>query len=113
MVTRKGPRRRVGRNVATAVGLSSQLRRKIDRWQREHGAKTRSEAIRRLLEQALRRDPGRQMSPKFVTKASDLAARAIDRLADRSATREEQARRKRQLIKGPREFRTTRRKVRY
>jgi hypothetical protein len=38
-------------------------------------------------------------------KAADLAAREIDRLGDRAATSEERAKRKRRLIKGPREFR--------
>jgi hypothetical protein len=37
-----------------------------------------------------------------------MAGREIDRLADRSATSEEQAQRKRRLIKGPREFRDMR-----
>jgi metal-responsive CopG/Arc/MetJ family transcriptional regulator len=82
----------------------------IDRWRRRHGAETRSEAIRRLVERALRTDPGRRrMTRKFAATASELAARVIDRLADQSATSEEQAKRKRRLIKGPRELRTTRR----
>jgi hypothetical protein len=37
-----------------------------------------------------------------------MAGREIDRLADQAATSEEQARRKRRLIKGPREFREMR-----
>jgi hypothetical protein len=41
-------------------------------------------------------------------KAAEMAGREIDRLADQSATNEEQARRKRRLIKGPREFRDMR-----
>jgi hypothetical protein len=41
-------------------------------------------------------------------KAAEMAGREIDRLADRSATSEEQAQRKRRLIKGPREFRDMR-----
>jgi hypothetical protein len=36
---------------------------------------------------------------------ADLAGREINRLGDQTATREERARRKRRLIKGPREFR--------
>jgi hypothetical protein len=38
-------------------------------------------------------------------KAAAMAGREIDRLGDQGATREERARRKRRLIKGPREFR--------
>ncbi len=41
-------------------------------------------------------------------KAAEMAAREIDRLGDQTATSEEQAKRKRRLIKGPREFRELR-----
>ncbi len=41
-------------------------------------------------------------------KAAKMANREIDRLGDKTATRAEQARRKRRLIKGPREFRDIR-----
>ena len=113
VLTRKGPRRhRAGGDVATAVRLPSQLWRQIDRWRREHGAKTRTEAMRRLLAQALASDPARPVSAKFAAKASDLAGQAIDRLADPSATSQERAKRKRRLIKGPQEFRIARRKIR-
>lgn len=109
-VARKRPRdRRAGRDALTTIKLPRTVWGQIDRWRREHGAKTRSEAIQRLLEQALGTDPGQRTSRKLVAKASDLAGRVIDRLADRSATGEEQAKRKRRLIKGPREFRTARR----
>jgi hypothetical protein len=64
------------------------------------------------LAQALGTDPGRQISRKFAAKASDLAGQAIDRLADPSATKEEQAKRKGRLIEGPRELRTERHKGR-
>lgn len=112
--TRKRPgSRRAGPNaVAATVRLPRHMWGQIDRWRRQHGAKTRSEAIQRLLEQALETDRELRTSRKLAAKASDLAGRAIDRLADRSATREEQAKRKRRLIKGPREFRTARRNVR-
>src|SRR6185437_8512573 len=93
--TRKRPRRRdAGANAVTTVGLPRHLWGQIDRWRREHGARTRSEAIQWLLEQALGTEPQRRTSRKLAAKASDLAGHAIDRLADRSATREEQAERK-------------------
>ena len=41
-------------------------------------------------------------------KAAKLAGREIDSLGDQAATSEERARRKRRLIKGPREFRDLR-----
>ncbi len=84
----------------------------IDRWRSEHGAKTRSEAIQRLVEQALGSDPEGGPSRKFAAKASELAGREIDRLADPFATNAERAKRKRRLIKGPQEFRRARRKLR-
>jgi hypothetical protein len=38
-------------------------------------------------------------------KAAEMAAREIDRLGDQTVTSAERAKRKRRLIKGPREFR--------
>jgi hypothetical protein len=43
-----------------------------------------------------------------AAKASDMAAKEIDRLIDPSAPDEERQRRKRRLLKGPREFRDLR-----
>jgi len=113
MVTRKPPsRHRAGRDALTTIKLPNNLWGQIDRWRRKHGVRMRSEAIQLLLEQALGTDSGRRISRKFARTASDLAGRAIDRLADQSVTREEQAKRKRRLVKGPRELRTARRNVR-
>jgi hypothetical protein len=103
-------RRRAGLDAVITVRLPGKMRKQIDRWQREHGARTRSDAMYRLLKQALGTDPGRRISRKFAAKASDLAGRVIDRLTDPSATTEEQAKRKRRLIRGPRELRATGRK---
>ena len=112
VITRKGPQRpSARRDVVTTIELPRRLWQQIDRWRREDGAKTRSEAIRRLVTQALGSDPARRIGAKFAAKASDLAGQAIDRLADSSATKKDQAKRKRRLIKGPREFRTARRKA--
>src|ERR1700692_1746778 len=111
-VARKKPRRpRPGRDAVTAVRLPKAIWGQIDLWRREHGARTRADAVQLLLQQALEADPARPVSGEFAAKASDLAGQAIDRLADPSATSEEPAKRKRRLIKGPPEFRTARRKV--
>src|ERR1035437_8734307 len=69
----------------------------------------RSEAIRRLVELGLgsvkvARAQKRSDSPT----ARDLAAVQIDRLADSGAPAEEQASRKRHLLKGPEVFREAR-----
>jgi metal-responsive CopG/Arc/MetJ family transcriptional regulator len=90
-----------------AVTLSKKVLRQIDRWRRNHGAKTRSEAIARLVEQALGAGQGRRVTRKLAASASELAGQALDRLADQSVTSTEQAKRKRRLIKGPRELRAT------
>jgi hypothetical protein len=66
---------------------------------------SRPEAIRRLLEQALAVAPYWVGQGGSRRKAAEMAGRTIDRLADRAATDEQRAHRKRRLIKGPREFR--------
>jgi Arc/MetJ-type ribon-helix-helix transcriptional regulator len=112
-VARKRPRRhRTAGDAVIAVTLARSLLRQIDRWRQGHGAMTRSEAVRQLLERALGTESKRRVTRKFAATASKLAEGVIDRLADRSATREEQANRKRRLIEGPRDFRTTRRDTR-
>jgi metal-responsive CopG/Arc/MetJ family transcriptional regulator len=102
-------RHRTSRDAVTAVRLPGEILGRIDRWRREHGTKTRAQAIQRLVEQALGTDPARRTTRKAAAKASELAGREIDRLADPSVAAEEQAKRKRRLIKGPREFRPVRR----
>jgi ribosomal protein L19E len=70
------------------------------------------EAIRRLVERGLaNQPPARKLSKGAKRKAAKMAGREIDRLGDQTATRKERARRKRQLIKGPREFRDIRNKT--
>jgi hypothetical protein len=80
----------------------------VDQWAKENDL-SRSEAIRRLLEQALAgknvaRPPGRATA----RKASRLAARELETLGDQSLPVAEQQRRKRTLIRGPKEFRDMR-----
>jgi ribosomal protein S27E len=45
---------------------------------------------------------------KSAAKAGEMASQEIDRLSDPSATDEERQRRKRRLLKGPKEFRDVR-----
>ena len=76
---------------------------------KQAGELNRSQAIRRLVEIGLgsvkvARAQKRSDSPT----ARDLAAVLIDRLADSGAPAEEQASRKRHLLKGPEEFREAR-----
>jgi hypothetical protein len=68
-----------------------------------------SEAIRRLVEIGLTASASSQpRSPKSRAKAADMAHQELDRQADQTATPEEQASRKRRLLKGPKEFRNIR-----
>jgi hypothetical protein len=55
-------------------------------------------------------DRGRGARTKKFAKASEMAARELDRLIDPAAPDEERQRRKRRLIKGPKEFQDIRRK---
>ncbi|KRR22277.1 hypothetical protein CQ13_29760 [Bradyrhizobium retamae] len=89
----------------------SATRAAIVRWaENQPDMPSLSEAIRRLVELGLAsatKAPARR-SEKSATKAKELAANAIDRLRDSSARPEEQANRKRRLLKGPEEFQDVR-----
>jgi hypothetical protein len=70
----------------------------------------RSEAIRRLVELGTEGEDGNeacQQTRPEVARA-ELATKAIEKLIDPSAPAEERAQRKRQLTKGPPEFRENR-----
>jgi 2-methylisocitrate lyase-like PEP mutase family enzyme len=79
-----------------------------DAWGAENDA-TRSEAIRRLVELGLA-GAKKFAAPSQQTraKAKKFAAEQIDRMGNSTATAEEQASRKRRLLKGPEEFREAR-----
>ena len=70
---------------------------------------TLSEAIRRLVELGLTvRTRRKRTSHDRSDEADVMASDQLDRLADLGATSEEQATRKRHLLKGPEEFREAR-----
>jgi hypothetical protein len=80
----------------------------LDAWiAKQYPGSTRSEAIRRLVEQNL---PGatRTRGHRGAQKASELAAKVIESLADKSQPASEHARARRRLIHGPKEFRDLR-----
>ena len=68
---------------------------------------SRPEAIRRLVELGLTvRTPAKPVSkPGRKLRAHELATNAIEKIIDPSAPAEEQASRKRRLLKDPEEFR--------
>ena len=81
----------------------------LDEWiARQEDEPSRPQAIRRLVEQALASAAMQSDAAAAARKASKLAAREIERLADKSLPAVEKQRRKRTLIRGPREFRDIR-----
>jgi hypothetical protein len=99
-----------GFDPVRTIRISDAVMAKVDSWAAQQGDQpARSEAFRRLVEIGLgiakiARGQKRSDSPT----ARDLAAVQIDRLADSGAPAEEQASRKRHLLKGPEEFREAR-----
>jgi hypothetical protein len=110
--TKRGP----GRPPTTGTGRQIQVRchtdflKHVDAWRaKQEGEISRPDAIRRLAEIGLAgMPPIRQQSSNARAKAHDLAGQQLDKLTDQSATAEEQQKRKRRLLKGPREFRDIR-----
>lgn len=87
----------------------------IDAWaETQDDEPARSEAIRRLVELGL----GKSVPTVAVSstahasaaeRAKELAGKTIDKLTDFEATSDDQASRKRRLVKGPEEFQNVRR----
>jgi hypothetical protein len=99
-----------GKDPLVAVRLSTQRIKQIDAWAKREGVSSRAEAIRRLVEVSLvaAAQQPRRGSHTGASKATELASEEIDRRVDHSLPVEERERRKRQLTKGPREFRDLR-----
>ena len=106
---RRGPAP-TGKGTLIGVRIQPDQLKALDDWiskQREH--RSRPEAIREILQRALKLDQPRRVGPhKGASKARALAGKELDRLGDASATVEERQRRKRRLLKGPQEFREIR-----
>ena len=94
-----------------AITLGGSFLKKIDDWRRkQHHRPSLAVAVRRLAEAGLAgslTSPAKEGSRR---KAAEMADREVERrLADQVVNNEERARRKRQLIQGPREFRDIKR----
>jgi hypothetical protein len=78
----------------------------VDAWiAQQEELLTRPEAIRRLVELGLTvKARPKQPSPARREKAEAMAAKQLDQVVDKSVPAEEQAPRKRRLLKGPEEF---------
>ena len=102
--------------VIIALRLPNDLVDQIDEWGAERGM-TRSASLRRWIENGVTE---RWKPPKLnamvvkptsrqnTSTGAAMAAETIDRHTDQSAAPEEQASRKRKLLKGPKEFREIR-----
>jgi len=109
--SRGRPKKKGGVYPVAAVRLSPALGGEVDKWARSQpDAPTRSEAIRRLVELGLTgKTPARPASKSGRRlRAQELATRAIEQVIDQAAPPEERAHRRRQLTKGPTEFREAR-----
>jgi hypothetical protein len=112
----RGIKKKRGRPRTTGSGVQIGVRWQvadltaIDEWRGKHeDPLSRADAIRHLVKQALAHSS--DIKPKTkqkAQKASELAGRAVDRVVDKSMPMEEQERRKRAVIKGPKEFRDIR-----
>jgi hypothetical protein len=104
------PKKKGGIYPVTAVRLPPELGAAVDKWAiSQENATTRSEAIRRLVELGLtvkfRQKPS---SRARAEEANAMAGKQLDRLADQSASADQRASRKSDLLKGPEEFRGVR-----
>jgi hypothetical protein len=98
--------------IGTLIGVRAHgpLLRAVDKWRRgQQVPPARAAAVRRLAEIGLQSEKARSarqpVSKRAASRASQMAGHEIDRLIDHTAAPEEQARRKRRLLKGPGEFR--------
>ena len=110
---RRGPGRpkTTGRGTLIGVRCHKEFLAGLDKWRGlQPGAVSRPDALRQLAEIGLvnARQPARPGRGKRGRAASDMAGRTIDGLADPSVTVEDRAKRKRRLLKGPKEFRKLR-----
>ncbi len=102
----------IGRSSNALMGFRADpmTRAAIAKWARNQPDKpTLSQAIRQLVELGLSaKARSKQTSRARANEANAMAADQLDRLADPSATAEEQATRKGRLLRGPEEFRKLR-----
>jgi hypothetical protein len=105
------PKKEGGVYPVSAVRLPPEISAGVDIWAAKQDDKPgRSEAIRRLVELGLtvKRKTTQRPVPAGASRAKELAAKAIDKMTDTAASADDQANRKRRLLKGPEEFRDSR-----
>jgi predicted DNA-binding protein len=112
---KKRGRPATGKDPLVSARLPQAMVERLEGWAAHNGV-TRSEAVRALVDLGLAAK-GEAKPPSTAVRharrgkadhASSMAGSAIDRLSDQSATTQEQANRKRRLVRGPSEFRDIR-----
>jgi hypothetical protein len=104
---KKRRRPTTGKEQLVGVRLPDATIRRIGNWAKRA---SRSDAIRRLLDQALVTvtEPSGRRRHKGESRAREWAGQEIDRRANQSLPAQERKRRKDRLTKGPSEFREMR-----
>jgi hypothetical protein len=107
---KRGRPKTTGKGELIGVRILPPLLRELDIWiAGQEPRPSRPEAIRKFVERGLARSSDHRFSVKRkAQEASELAARAAEQIVDKSIPPEEQQRRKRAVIKGPKEFRDIR-----
>jgi hypothetical protein len=97
-----------GKDPQVVIRMPTALIDSVDAWGKSNGA-VRSEAIRRLVELGLTvKTRGLSTSKNQKLRAREIAGKAIDKMTDTTASSEDQATRKKRLLRGPEEFQTVR-----
>ena len=106
---RRGPAP-TGKGILIGVRFQPKQLENLDRWTAQSApGESRPEAVRRLVEVGLTANAApKQSSDSQKSRAKQMAGGAIDKMADSSATADDQENRKRRLLKGPEEFRDVR-----
>jgi hypothetical protein len=110
-ISAKQKRGRPSTGITPLIGFRADpaTRAAIVKWAENQSDQPKlSEAIRRLVELGLSVKPPKQASGARAHKANAIAGKQLDELVDVSASPEEQASRKRQLLSGPEEFQNVR-----
>jgi hypothetical protein len=86
--------------------VAPELRAAIVKWaETQPDLPSQHEAMRRLLELGLTvKAEGRPPSEGQTLRAREMAGKAIDEMSDATASSDDQATRKKRLLKGPEEF---------
>jgi hypothetical protein len=104
----KAPSRPIGdRDAQVAARMPPDLIDAVEAWAAKNDT-SRSGAFRQLVELGLKAKQPGGYSDQQKQRAKEMAGEAIDANSDDKAHADDQARRKRRLIKGPEEFRDLR-----